>query len=120
MEVELGNNSFKDYMKEEHNIKEIWNIFKKDFISTVKNGVEVGNDFIESAEKIRTAQEKLDAFGEALKKSNNKNVDKNTEKAWKDFKSAYDVMGGSGIFGHWDLFNGHVNDRISIPLLDDY
>lgn len=114
-EVELGNKNFKDYMRNNYNVTQLWNKFKGDFISTVKNGVSDGNDFIESAEKITIAQGKLQAFKDELDKNFS---DSYIEKAWRDFKSAYEVVGGSGIFGNWWL-GSYKNDLIHIPRLED-
>lgn len=108
-EIELGNESFRDYMNDGYKITQIWNTFKKDFRSTVENGVNDGSDFIKSAEKIKIAQEKLQAFKDVLDRNSSGS---GIEKAWEDFKSAYEVVGGSGIFGN-------KNDLIPIPQLED-
>ena len=74
--VELGNESFKDYMKD-YMLTNLWNTFKGDLKSTVENGVDGGSDFIESAEKITIAQEKLQAFKDTLdKNSSDSNIKK--------------------------------------------
>ncbi|MBR0168143.1 MAG: RICIN domain-containing protein [Synergistaceae bacterium] len=113
--IELGNESFRDYMNNGYKITQLWNTFKRDLKSTVENGVNDGNDFIESAEKIKIAQEKLQAFKEALDRNYSSS---SIEKAWGDFKSAYEVVGGSGIFGNWWL-GVYKNDLIPIPRLED-
>lgn len=113
-EVKLGNQSFKDYM-----VTNLWNTFKGDLKSTVENGVDGGSDFIDSAEKIAIAQDKLQVFKDVLDKNSS---DSNIKKAWEDFKYAYEVMAGSGVFGNW-WFGKYVNDpkknQIYIPSLDD-
>lgn len=116
--VELGNESFNKSFKN-YMVTDLWNTFKGDLKSTVENGVDGGSDFIESAEKITIAQEKLQAFKSVLDKNSS---DSNIKKAWEDFKYAYEVMAGSGVFGNWWL-GKYVNDpkknQIYIPSLDD-
>lgn len=118
--VELGNESFNKSFKN-YMVTNLWNTFKGDLKSTVENGVDGGSDFIESAEKITIAQEKLQAFKSVLDKNSS---DSNIKKAWEDFKYAYEVMAGSGVFGnYWWLGNKYVNEpkknQIYIPSLDD-
>ena len=113
-EVKLGNQSFKDYM-----VTNLWNTFKGDLKSTVENGVNGGSDFIDSAEKIAIAQDKLQEFKDVLDKNSS---DSNIKKAWEDFKDSYEVMAGSGVFGNWWLgkyVNEPKKNQIYIPSLDD-
>ena len=121
MEIELGNDSFKDYL--EDGTKAKLREFKSNFITAIKRAINGGNDFVKSAGKIAQAEAKLKIFEEALKHyspSDAKKTDSDIAKAWGDFKSAYEAMGGTGIFGHWVLGLGYFNDRIPIPSLDDY
>ena len=122
LELEIVDDSFEDYLGEYND--QTWENFKSKFIPAMKNAVENGDDFTKSAEKIKIAKEKLSDFEMQLFSYNSstdkKKADKDIEKAWGEFKSAYEALGGSGIFGNWYLFVGYNNDLIEIPTLEDY